>query len=159
MQLENILRKSIEEECEDYFFGVADLSLAKKLIVQQDEPLIAEYPKAISIGLTIHPIHITKVSMKHKSSKINCNKIQQLNLIIARLSNLLQSEGYKTLPMSMIEELGDPRIFHAFSPELVANIAGLGYIGKNGLLITPEVGSRVLWGTLLTNAPLKATNH
>ncbi len=50
------------------------------------------------------------------------------------------------------------KIFGAFSNELVANMAGLGWIGNNGLLITPGVCSRVFWGMVLTDAPLKVTD-
>ena len=36
---------------------------------------------------------------------------------------------------------------------IVANLADLGRI-ENGMLITPEVGSSVNWGTVLTDAPI-----
>jgi len=39
---------------------------------------------------------------------------------------------------------------------LAAHLAGLGWIGKSALLITPEHGPRVRWGTVLTDAPLVA---
>ena len=37
---------------------------------------------------------------------------------------------------------------------ILANLAGLGWIGKSCLLITPDHGSRVRLATVLTNAPL-----
>lgn len=154
LQLEDILREIIEEDCEDYFFGVADLSLAKRSIIKQRESLINEYPKAISIGITVHPILINGLSMNHESSKTNYNKIiQQLNFITSRLSNLLQCEGYKTRFLYITNKSGDKKS-NGFSHELVANLAGLGSIGNNGSLITPEVGSNILLGTVLTDAPL-----
>jgi epoxyqueuosine reductase len=42
-----------------------------------------------------------------------------------------------------------------FPHKLAANMAGLGWIGKSALLITPEHGPRVRWGTVLTDAPLE----
>ena len=42
------------------------------------------------------------------------------------------------------------------SHKLAASLAGLGWIGKNCLLITPDHGPRVRWGTILTNASLEA---
>lgn len=161
MQLENMIRKVIEEECEDYFFGVADLSLAKKLMNGQEGSLIVEYPRAISIGITMPPLIPSKLLRNNKSSKENYNDyhemIQRLNLITRHLSNLLKHEEYKSLPILIASNLDDQRIFSAFSHELIANLADLGWIGSDGLLITSEVGSRVLWGTILTDAPLKVT--
>lgn len=40
----------------------------------------------------------------------------------------------------------------------IARLAGLGWIGKNNLLVTPEYGSAVSMCTVLTDAPLKTTN-
>ena len=158
MQLENMVRGVIEDECEDYFFGIADLSIAERPIIEQEKSLIAEYPKAISIGITVHPILLKEILRKNESSTTNhyAKVLPQLNIITAHLSNLLQCEGYKALPMSIIEELGDT-IISSISDELVANMAGLGQIGSDGSLITQEVGSEVLWSTIFTDAPLKVT--
>jgi epoxyqueuosine reductase len=43
-----------------------------------------------------------------------------------------------------------------FSHKLVAHLAGLGWIGKSCLLVTLEVGPRVRWASVLTDAPLMA---
>ena len=40
---------------------------------------------------------------------------------------------------------------------MAARQAGLGWIGKNCLLITPDNGPRVRWTTVLTDAPLNVT--
>jgi epoxyqueuosine reductase QueG len=44
----------------------------------------------------------------------------------------------------------------AFSHKLAAHLAGLGWIGKSCLLVTPQVGPRVRWASILTDAPLTA---
>ena len=43
-----------------------------------------------------------------------------------------------------------------FSHKLAAHLAGLGWIGKSCLLVTLEVGPRVRWASVLTDAPLMA---
>ena len=40
---------------------------------------------------------------------------------------------------------------------MAARSAGLGWIGKCCLLVTPNVGPRVRWGSVLTDASLRAT--
>ena len=43
-----------------------------------------------------------------------------------------------------------------FSHKLAAHLAGLGWIGKSCLLVTLEVGPRVRWASVLTDASLMA---
>lgn len=59
--------------------------------------------------------------------------------------------------MPASERFDDERICAVFSHKLAANLAGLGWIGKSYLLITPENGPRVRWTTILTNVPLTPT--
>jgi epoxyqueuosine reductase QueG len=42
---------------------------------------------------------------------------------------------------------------------MAAHLAGLGWIGKSCLLVTPEFGPRVRWATVLTDAPLRPTGE
>jgi epoxyqueuosine reductase len=51
----------------------------------------------------------------------------------------------------------DERICASFSHKLAANLAGLGWIGKSCLLVTPQAGPAVRWATVLTDAPLEAS--
>jgi epoxyqueuosine reductase len=57
------------------------------------------------------------------------------------------------------ERYDDERICAVFSHKLAANLAGLGWIGKSCLLVTPEAGPRVRWSTVLTDAPLIVTGE
>jgi len=150
MQFEDTIRKIIEEKCDDYFLGIADLSLAKNDIIEQREPFFAEYPRAISIGITI-PYAITDELMSKSTAlyeETNC----KLNAITSRLSSLLQQEGYKALSVPKAEQVNEGTFISLH--KLAANLANLGQI-ENNLLITPEVGPGVNWGTVLTDAPLE----
>jgi epoxyqueuosine reductase QueG len=149
MQFEDILRNIIEEECEDYFMGVADLSLVKESLIEQYGSLIDEYPQAISIGITL-PQRTPKELHLDENIEFHHDSNRKLEVITERLSSFLQKRGYRTFCVPTIQ---NGRIF-PYLHKLAANKAGLGKIGKNGLLITPEVGAGVKWGTLLTNVPL-----
>ena len=154
MQLEDKMREIIEEKCDDYFFGIADLSFSKNTMIEQYESLIVEYPRAISVGITL-PYSITDDLLTDKSTAVYNETNCQLNTITTRLSRLLQDEGYKVFSVPKAEKMND-RTFISLH-KLVANLAGLGQIEEN-LLITPEVGHGVNWGTLLTNAPIEENN-
>ncbi len=51
MQFEDKIRKIIEEECEDYFLGIVDLSLAQNPIVEQYSSLFNDYPEPSPLEL------------------------------------------------------------------------------------------------------------
>jgi len=163
MDMNQKVKKSAEMLGAD-FFGVADLSPAHEAILAQGGPLVADYPCAISVGIAMmHTIvdqlpqrfnRIVAVNYRHHLyDVIN----QRLDLITSQLSSSLQREGYRALPIPAARRTDDERLCAAFSHKLAAHLAGLGWIGKSCLLVTPELGPRVRWDTVLTDAPLKAT--
>ena len=47
------------------------------------------------------------------------------------------------------------RLYGLFSHKTAATCAGLGWIGKNGLVINPRYGPKLSWATVLTDAPFR----
>ncbi|MDA8089087.1 MAG: hypothetical protein M0Z61_02510 [Nitrospiraceae bacterium] len=47
------------------------------------------------------------------------------------------------------------RLYPLFTHKMAATLAGMGWIGRNGLLINPEYGPRLTLATVLTDAPLE----
>ena len=161
MELNETLRSTVKMWGAD-FWGVADLSLAKKAILDQGGNLVAEYPFAISIGIGLsHSIvdqlphrdeRALAVSYRHEYDVVN----QRLNLIASHVSSLLQQHGFRAFPVPASKRIDDRRLCAVFSHKLAAHLAGLGWIGKSCLLITPEAGPRVRWVSVLTDAALGA---
>ena len=52
MKFEGLIREIVEENCEDYFLGAVDLSHENNELIKRFQPLLEEYPRAISIGIT-----------------------------------------------------------------------------------------------------------
>jgi epoxyqueuosine reductase QueG len=156
--------KEISETWGADFYGVADLSIAHDAIMAQGGAVIASYHRAISVGIVLlHSIvdqlpqsadRAVAVNYRHHSYEV-IN--QRLDLITSRVSSLLQRDGYQALPIPASKRVDDERICGAFSHKLAAHLAGLGWIGKSCLLVTPEEGPRVRWATVLTDAPLLLT--
>jgi epoxyqueuosine reductase len=73
------------------------------------------------------------------------------------MGSMLQRAGYMAFPVPASKRADDERICSIFSHKLAAHLAGLGWIGKSCLLITPKAGPRVRWATVLTDAPLEPT--
>jgi epoxyqueuosine reductase QueG len=76
------------------------------------------------------------------------------NRIGDRIRDALSDAGYRAYRMSHI-----PRHKPTGLLKLVGRLAGLGWIGKNRLLITPDLGPRVALAAVLTDAPLEPTAH
>nr|WP_305891205.1 4Fe-4S double cluster binding domain-containing protein [Methanolobus chelungpuianus] len=147
-----------------YYFGVADLALARDFIAEQGGDELTVYPYAISLGIRlIYPIVDRLPHRKERSAALNYrhhayNVINsRLDLTASVVSSYIQERGYMALPLPASERIDNERICAQFSHKLAAHLAGLGWIGKSCLLITPDSGPRVRWTTILTDAPLIPT--
>jgi len=82
---------------------------------------------------------------------VNAN-LDRSALLVAKK---LQKAGFGAYPIPASQYVNTSRLEGAISHKLVVNLAGLGWIGKNCLLITPKNGPRLRFATVLTDAPLK----
>ena len=163
MNLTQQLRKIASNNGVDYL-GIADLSPAYGAILDQGGSSIASFPFSISIGISLldsivdllprRDERAVKVSYRHHVYDI---VNLRLDLAASIISGHLQQSGFKALPIPASKRVDDERICASFSHKLGAHLAGLGWIGKSCLLITPEFGPRVRWATILTDAPLEPT--
>ena len=142
------------------YYGVADITGADNFIMEQGGINVKEYPRAISLGITLLDTIINQLPRRfERSVAVNYRHHTydiinlRLDLISSQISSLIQKDGYNALPIPASERYDDERICAVFSHKLAANLAGLGWIGKNCLLITPESGPKVRWTTILTDAP------
>ena len=71
----------------------------------------------------------------------------------------LKSRGYRTLaiPPDSDRKKGTfiSKLYSLFNHKMAATSAGLGWIGKNGLLISADYGPRLSLATVLTDAPIE----
>jgi epoxyqueuosine reductase QueG len=162
MRLEGRLRQLAEGEGVD-FFGVADLSPAREEIERQGGPGVAGYPRAVSIGIRLLDPIVDELPRRGEravavSYRTHCYDVinGRLDLAASKLGGELQRRGYRAYPVPASERADDERICAVFSHKLAAHLAGLGWIGKSCLLVTPEAGPRARFATVLTDAPLEA---
>jgi epoxyqueuosine reductase QueG len=144
------------------FFGVADLSVAREAIVAQGGEFIEGFPRSLSVGIALKdgivnelPRHKEKVvaqTYDYLYHTVN----QSLDRLSLRLSIILNDHGFRTLLIPATRWVDEGKVQGLFSHKLAARLAGLGWIGPSCLLITPEMGPRVRWVTVLTDAPLEA---
>lgn len=145
------------------YFGVADLAVAKDFIYSQGGDAVARFPLSISIGirlvdavvdeLTRHEDPTVIFTYRSLYNTVNTS-LDQATLYIAKT---IQEQGFKAYPIAAAQRISNEKLTGAFSHKLAAHLAGLGWIGKNCLLITADHGPRVRWSTILTDAPLETT--
>ena len=160
---------SIQERAEALgvdHFGVADLSLAHAAILAQGGAEIASYPRAISVGIVL--LNTIVDQLPQRAERAVCVEYRshaydiindRLDFVTSRLGSALQRAGYRALPVPASKRVDDARICASFSHKMAAHLAGLGWIGKSCLFITPKNGARVRWATVLTDAPLEPTGR
>ncbi len=112
---------------------------------------------------------IVKGDIAHLDRAISIGVIKKLNEdtvhLLGRLQKIaaikLKERGYRYLciPPDSDRAAGEKpfisRLYPLFTHKVAATLSGLGWIGKNGLLISPVHGSRISLATVLTDAPLK----
>jgi epoxyqueuosine reductase len=162
MDLDRQLRELACSLDADYY-GVADLSSAHEAVLAQGGERVARYPRAITIGMVLQDSLVNLLPENDPAAAIlyrhNSYDIVNLALdqVALRLANTLQRAGFDTFPVPASKRTDDDRICGIFSQKLAAHLAGLGWIGKSCLLVTPDHGPRVRWVTVLTDAPLTPT--
>jgi epoxyqueuosine reductase len=162
----DLLLKHKAEDLEVDFFGVADLAPVRDFIVDQGGDWLAEFPVAVSIGITLPHAIVDQLPRRSERGVGVSYRTHAYNFINARLDQAasrvashLQRQGWHSLPVPASKRVDKERICALFSHKLAAHIAGLGWIGKSCLLVTPQVGPRVRWATVLTQAPLARTGE
>lgn len=134
--------------------GLADVSagLAREL---------ASLPRAVSLAVQ----HPPQASSPGEAVYDHCWEEVDLRLRALQQDTVcwLKARGYRYLAIP--PDSGGAahrfvsRLYPLFSHKTAATCAGLGWIGRNGLLINPRYGPRLSWATVLTDAPLAVSTR
>lgn len=145
------------------FFGVAELTSAREAIVAQGGEFLGAFPRAISLGIGLGegivdelPRHKERTVARTYDYFVYTVINQSLDRIALQVSAALEKQEYRTLPVPTSQRVDGENLLGLFPHKLAAGLAGLGWIGKSSLLITPQMGPRVRLTTVLTDAPLIA---
>lgn len=143
------------------YFGVADLTLAADFIAEQGGEFLRRFPVGVSVGVRL-PEGIVEELPRHKEPLVAQTynytvytvMSGTMDRIALALSRMLQEAGYSAMPVPVTQTVDKVGLRGIFSQKLAAHLAGLGWIGKSCLVVTPDHGTRVRWVTVLTDATL-----
>ena len=165
LSLNKALQSVLRPHHVDYV-GFADLTKYGPELASFGGDMVMGYASGITIGLAI-----TDAIVDHLPERTNINVSAEyrihgydvlnarLDLIASVVSSYLNQKGYRTLPIAVAETTDVESITPTVSHKMIAHIAGIGWIGKNCLLITPDHGPRLRLISLLTKAPLNTVDN
>jgi len=136
--------------------GIADVDPLKELTLDPPdllEPFVRAVAIAVKLPAAVFEQIVDRPTPIYKSVYTTANLI--LDQISFHTAMALQNDGFSSLPIPASQVLDQENWYAAISHKAVARMAGLGWQGKNLLLITSRYGSRVRLATILTMASLE----
>ena len=112
----------------------------------------------VSEALTSEIMHLNR----GVAIAVNRNLNRETIAVLSRLQGLtvgwLSARGYRNLSIPPDSDRRKDKLitklYKLFCHKTAATCSGLGWVGKNGLVINRQYGSKLSWATVLTNAPL-----
>lgn len=138
------------------FFGIADITGVKKDFALSKD-VIAKVSYAAVLGVRLSAAVMSEIHQEptrlysHHYKTVNTF----LDLCALRLSNFIQNKGFYSLPIPASQLLDWKKQTAHLSHKHLGVPAGLGWIGRNNLLVNPAAGAQLRLVTVLTDMPLR----
>jgi len=138
-------------------FGVADIGKIKdEFAVSRDT--LKKIDKAVSLGIALSDGVLEDIP--EVPTRLYFHHYRTANMMLDQLafkvSNYIREKGYFSLPIPASQIIDWQRQTAHLSHKKIGYMAGLGWIGRNNLLVNKDYGSRFRMVTILTSMPLKA---
>lgn len=140
-------------------FGTADISgIRDSFLLPED--LRDRVGFAVSLGKRL--VAGVLDDMLDGPTPLYFHHYRQINFFLDRgallIASRIQDLGFRAVPIPASQVIDWPKQRAHLSHKKVGELAGLGWIGRNNLLVTPEFGSRFRLVTVLTDMPLETGN-
>ncbi len=154
-------RELLERRCRERGaagFGVADLASVRTDDALLPRATLDSLPRALSIALPLAPAVLATI--EDRPNRLYEHHYRQVNFALDRLAldlvEAIRRLGSRALPVpaSQIVDWENQRAH--LSHKRIAVAAGLGWLGRNNLVVTPSHGATVRLVTVLTDLPLPA---
>ncbi len=156
----NKTREALAELCRSrgaVGFGVCRLSDIPTDDFLLSPQTIRDLPSAISVALHLSPAVLG--TLEDHPNQLYEHHYRQVNFALDRLAldiaTLIQNLGAQALPVAASQLVDWQNQRGHLSHKRIAVGAGLGWLGRNNLLVTPQHGAQVRLVTLLTDLELE----
>jgi epoxyqueuosine reductase len=154
--LNELLKRYVFEQGAS-LFGVADISG----LGERHNTLSPETRQGLDRGVAV-AFHLSDrifEDLTHGPTRLYFFHYQRVNIFLdtmgLKITNFIQSLGWDALPIPASQVVDWEKQQAHVSHKHVAVQAGIGWIGRNNLLVSPQFGSRLRLMTVLTDMPLK----
>jgi epoxyqueuosine reductase QueG len=156
-QVEDVEKiKSLCQQRGASLFGVGDLRSFKRDEIILSPPLIDKLPFAISVGF--HLSDAILQGIENQPTPLYFHHYQRVNILLDTIglivTSAIQDLGHQAMPIPASQIIDWKNQRGHLSHKHVARAAGLGWIGRNNLLVNEQFGSRIRLVTILTDLPL-----
>lgn len=115
------------------------------------------YPYLISFGMPLSKGVMETI--EDGPNLLYLHHYRQINFALDKIGFLLarfiEDEGYKAIPFAASQIVDWERQLAHLSHKHAAVACGIGWIGRNNLLVHARYGARVRYNTVITNMPLE----
>jgi len=157
MDFHDILKKRATELGADHF-GVAETAKLEKYLAPEIAEVAKSLPYVVSIAVKLQRKVLDTLTdgpnFIYKAHYRQANNL--LDKITFQLGQFVIERGYEAMaiPASVIVSW-EKQTSH-LSHRHVAQLAGIGFIGRHGLIVHPEYGAAIRLASLLTDMPVHA---
>lgn len=137
--------------------GAADLPDLKELALDLSPETTGRLRTGVALGVFLSDGVLEDIA--DRPTRLYLHHYRQINYFLDRnaleLARRIEQKGARAVPVAASQTIDWTDQRAHLSHKEVARRAGLGWIGRNNLLVTPERGSRVRLVTVLTDLPLE----
>lgn len=144
-------------------FGVADITPIKNDFALPKK-LSDKFSHGVSLGLRLSKGILEEIEVA--PTKLYFHHYRSVNAFLdqaaLKIANFIEKKGYLTLPIPASQIIDWQTQKAHLSHKKIGYLAGLGWLGRNNLLVNKDLGSQFRLVSILTDMPLvidKPKNH
>lgn len=148
--------EKFSKSCGADLFGVAGIGQVKNEFVLSKE-LLEKLDFGVSLGVSLSQAVLEEI--RDAPTRLYFHHYRALNMFLdqlaIRVTNYIQKKGFLSLPIPASQIVNWEKQTAHLAHKKIGVLAGLGWIGRNNLLVNNTLGSQFRLVTILTNLPLK----